>query len=142
MQKRSTSRDNVKPHLSFRYGFTLIEILVVIAIIGILAAIAYPSYGSYIQKSRRADGQLALLQEIQTLERCKSTRYTYANCALSNAESPEKHYTISMESTANSYTVTATALGPQSSDTECMTMTINHLGARTPDPDTSNCWPS
>ena len=42
-------------------GVTLIELMVVIVILGILIAIAYPGYQSQIQKTRRADGQAALL---------------------------------------------------------------------------------
>jgi len=123
-------------------GFTFIEVMIVVAIMGILAAIAYPQYGSYVQKSRRADGHLALLQEIQTMERCKSTRYSYANCTLSKAESPEAYYAITLESDATTFTVTATGQNAQASDSTCNVMTLNHLGARTPDPDTTECWPN
>ena len=41
-------------------GFTLIELMVVVAIIGIMGAIAYPSYDSYMKKSRRSDAKVAL----------------------------------------------------------------------------------
>ena len=123
-------------------GFTLIEVLIVLAIMGILASIAYPQYGSYVQKSRRADGHLALLQEIQTMERCKSTRYSYANCALTIAESPEAYYAITLVSDASTFTVTATGQNVQAIDTACSVMTLNHRGERTPDPDTTDCWPN
>ena len=122
-------------------GFTMIEVLIVVAIIGILASIAYPQYGSFVQKSRRADGQLALLEEVQALERCKSTRYSYANCTLSHASSPENYYAITLVSTASTFAVTATGQDQQASDTACEVMTINQLGERTPDPDTTSCWP-
>ena len=122
-------------------GFTLIELMIVIAIIGILAGIAYPQYSQYVQKSRRADGQLALLEEVQALERCKSTRYTYANCTLTQASSPENYYTITLTSTANTFAITATGQHQQANDTDCKVMTINQLGERTPDPDTTKCWP-
>jgi type IV pilus assembly protein PilE len=124
------------------HGFTLIEVLIVVAIIGILAAIAYPQYGSYVQKTRRADGHLALLEEIQTMERCKSTRYSYANCSLSRLESPEKYYAISLDTTPSTFTITATGQAQQASDPDCQVMTINQLGAKTPDPDTTRCWPN
>ena len=123
-------------------GFTLIELLIAVAIMGILASIAYPQYGSSVQKSRRADGQLALLEEVQALERCKSTRYSYANCTLSHASSPENYYAITLTSTASTFAITATGQDQQANDTDCKVMTINHLGERTPDPDTTRCWPS
>lgn len=50
-------------------GFTLIEIMVVVAIIGILAAVALPSYTSYIARAHRADARTQLLQVAQFMQR-------------------------------------------------------------------------
>ncbi len=123
-------------------GFSLIELMIVVAITGILASIAYPQYGKYVEKSRRADGQLALLEEVQALERCKSTRFSYANCTLTHDSSPEKYYAITLTSTASTFAITATGQNQQANDTDCNEMTINQLGERTPDPDTTDCWRS
>ncbi len=50
-------------------GFTLIEVMIVVAIIGILAAIGYPSYQQHVRSSRRADAQAALSELAQFMER-------------------------------------------------------------------------
>jgi len=130
-------------------GFSLIELLVVIAIIGILAGIAYPSYTSYVIKTKRADGTFGLLEAVQSLERCKSTQFSYANCTLTGQQtiSPEQHYTIALNPapTASSFTVVATPQGSQVNDTDCATISIDHLGNQTSTPgtagqDTNGCW--
>jgi type IV pilus assembly protein PilE len=58
-------------------GFTLIELMIVVAIIALLSAIAFPAYTSYIAKSRRADARGQLLQVAQFMQRFYSANDSY-----------------------------------------------------------------
>ncbi|WLQ14060.1 type IV pilin protein [Hahella aquimaris] len=62
-------------------GFTLIELMIVIAVIGIIAAFAYPAYQDSIEKSRRRDAQAALQGFAQAMERHYTDSASYAGAA-------------------------------------------------------------
>lgn len=121
-------------------GFTLIEVMVVVAIIGIISAIAYPSYTKYIRKARRADGQAALLELAQQMERQYTVANSYSGATLNTGITSRvsAYYTITFSSQqAQSFTIQATPTGDQSSD-ECGTLSISNTGARTAA--ANGCW--
>lgn len=122
-------------------GFTLIELMVVVAIIGILAAIAYPSYLHYIRSTDRSDAESALLSMGQSLERCYTQNFTYMNCTnVTPTPNPQTtqngYYTLAVSANTNTYTLTATAQGAQTQDTGCTSLQLDNSGAKSP----PSCW--
>lgn len=106
--------------LTTEKGFSLIELMIVVAIVAILAAVAYPSYISQIAKGRRTECRGALMQALNQQERYYSQFNAYVAFTATNAASaPIK--TSSNDTAANSAcTMTAVACG--SGLAECVQM--------------------
>ena len=150
-------------------GFTLLELMIVVVVIAILAAIALPSYTKYVQRTRRSDGQSALLNAQQAEEKFfyRCNRYgsiqeiygstaptcTAATSAGTAQDSPQHYYSISISSidaagTANaSYALLATAQGVQAND-PCGNLSLDSKNVRgasgdasmNTDGDPMRCW--
>jgi type IV pilus assembly protein PilE len=123
-------------------GFTLIELMMVVAIVGILVAIAYPSYARYVEQARRADGKSALMDAAQRLERCHTQTNTYVDCDFPNT-SPDGFYAIAAtQQLAMAFTLTATPQNAQAGDTRCGTYTLQSNGTRVASGSlgTDRCW--
>ena len=118
-----------------RRGFTLIELMVVLAGAAILAAVAFPSYQGQVAKGRRADGKQALVELAQKLERFYTERGTFAGVSLGGgglypAVSSGGYYSLAIISqTVDGFTLTATPRGNQAGDA-CAALGYNHLGDR------------
>ena len=116
-------------------GFTLVELMIVVAIVAILAAIAYPSYAAYVQRSRRAQAKADLTQLAQDLERQFTVQKTYIGYAPDGGfptNSPHDGaaaYSIDAVIQARAYVLTATTTGPQTTDL-CGNLTLDQTGTK------------
>tara|TARA_R110001592_G_scaffold52511_7_gene160666 strand:+ start:7985 stop:8416 length:432 start_codon:yes stop_codon:yes gene_type:complete len=119
-------------------GFTLIELMIVVAIIGILAAIVYPSYANSVKKTKRSDAQITLSRAatLQEREYTQNNGYTTTIADIGGATSDEGYYTISVSTTTacgiSCFFLSATPVagGPQASDADCWTITLDHTGRK------------
>jgi type IV pilus assembly protein PilE len=131
--------------LECRLGFSLIELLIVVVIVGILAILAVPWYGSHLQKTRRSDGQVALMEAAQIMERHFTTTHSYDGTSIGpgtgdtiRQRSQEGHYLLGFtagQPTDRTFVIQAAPQGGQASD-PCGTLALDNTGRKTP-PD---CW--
>ena len=138
-------------------GFSLIELMIVLAVLGVLAAIGYPSYVDNVRQSKRSDAVSSIvdLQLRQLKIRANCRFYAGALGAADNcgndaasttvnfpAASKEGYYTLAVAgASGNAFTITATAVGSQTTDTPCLNITLTVDGAN---PDglkaPAECW--
>lgn len=142
-------------------GFTLIEVMIVVAIVGIIAAIALPSYQSSVRKSRRSDAH-ALLQAAQLAQekfRLNNTSYAvttdFTNAAFTGVcvtvgtqcRSQGGYYALTSTIGAGAlagveYTLTATPVSStsQAADTTCSTITVTQTASGVTNGPSTTCW--
>lgn len=127
-------------------GFTLVELLIVMAIVAILGVIAVPSYRNYVVGARQNSAQQALLRMAGAMENCYSMNQTYVGCIDTNnsenndflkANDIESYYKLSVgekrtKVTARDFKVAVEAKGGQANDVadSCKVLAVDRLGRK------------
>jgi type IV pilus assembly protein PilE len=149
MKRLPSIEHGAVPAMRLRHhaGFTLIELMIVVAIVAILAAIALPAYTSYITRTRRVAAEGCLSEYANYMERYYTTNLSYKaatlpslDCAGVQRTGTDYQYDLPSSSlSVSSYSLTATPINTQATrDTRCGTLSLNQTGARSPA--VAGCW--
>jgi type IV pilus assembly protein PilE len=122
-------------------GFSLLELMIVVAIVGILAAIAFTVYSAQVQKARRTDARTAVLDLAGREERFFSVANNYSQTPTdvgyggafpqvvgSGPGYYSLNITLGLAGAPPSYVITAIATNQQLADSSCASFSINQLG--------------
>ena len=131
-----------------QFGFTLIELMIVVAIVGILTAVVYPSYTNFVFRSNRAEAQTELmrLSNLQEQRFVDWRAYTQDMTQIGGNGDPHitesGNYSIDavVSADGDTFTLMATAQGAQLNDLACPTFTLTETGLQGPAATAAACW--
>jgi len=122
--------------MSSTRGFTIIEVMIVVAIVAILAAVAIPQYTDYMTRSKIQEATSALLSQRIKMEQFYQDQRTYVGSCVAGTVAPPvtglKYFTVTCSGqSATQYTITATGGTAADSSMTGFTFTINEGNTRT-----------
>ena len=115
--------------LKTQRGFTLIEVMVVVAILAIVAAIAIPSYRDYVIRASIMPAVSGLSSRQTLMEQCYQDNHTYdptAGCPACATDDSDKYFKFTCEKDATTFTLTAEGKGQMSA----FKYTVDQAGAK------------
>lgn len=113
-------------------GFTLIELLAVVSMVGALTGVALPTFEGQLQRVRRADALVSMMQVQAAQERFRSNGARYGSLADIGTPgmSAAGHYSLqALSADEDGYNVLATATGSQARDANCRNLSLHMSGA-------------
>jgi type IV pilus assembly protein PilE len=143
-------------------GFTLIEVMVALVVVAVLAALAYPTYAGYVRKSRRIEGQVALVEAMQQEERYYAQHNAYQPfSATADPASGAPRWWSGSTAATSAYEVDGYAcpghaidecvelrarpgtarVDASFHDPECETLTLDNSGEQKSTGTVAKCWP-
>ena len=120
-------------------GFTLIELMIVVAIVAILGAIALPSYSDYVARGKIAEATSTLSEMRTRLEQWYADRRTYEGFGCSPTEQPSS-FSVACDLAVNAYTITATGQAGQGMSGYAYTIDQSNAKTATMPDSSGNCW--
>ena len=144
-------------------GMTLVEVMIALVIVMILTTLAYPSYASYVTKTRRVEGQVALVETMQQQERYFARNNSYLAFSAASTEPAEVLFRAWSAPSAvrSAYELEGRACPGQSiadcielraspgtaqvdsrfKDPDCGVLTLDSAGRQGASGAALNCWP-
>ncbi len=146
-----------------QYGFTLVEMMLVVTLCAMLLALAVPSYQSHLVRTRRVEGMVALLITMQQQERyfAQNNRYSVFSSASTEAQQTRFKWWSGDSASASAYELAARPcadaslvecveliampgtdkIGRHIADPECATLVLSSTGRRSATGPSAHCWP-
>lgn len=129
-------------------GFTLIELMIVVAVVAILAAVAMPSYQDYIKRGKAAEATSTLANMRIKMEQCFQDNRAYDNAActaLCAAPAGTQYFTYACNpaSTATTYKIVATGITAKGMPSANFIFSVDQINGKTSTFDGTvgaSCW--
>ena len=136
-----------------QYGFTLMELMIVVVIVGILTSVAFPAYKAYVDRAKRSEGKAFLMELAARQERYYFDNNSYAANAMdlgyasTTPASDDGHYSLTNPvsdgdtgSITTSYVLEINTVSPWQDDTCGSFLTLDSKGAQGSESGDAICW--